>query len=310
MDCPPGIEGFGIRNFAKSVDRPCILVAPHRPKGSWWVLNRGGDFGYIDGDLKVEAVKAFVEWMQDLCEAALEEGSVDGKHPRALGFSAGAYALTEILAHAHREPLLWCLALGGLHGHGQPEADDIQGHWRQEKAMWNFDAYLERLRWHPGVPGGFFCFHHPEDSVCPWRHARKIAEVLDARQTELGFEAMEIEELWTLDKTSRSTTARQLAQGKKPQMHGYQDTAFLRQSFLQRLLQAAEGRNGRKWRSSSERKSRSRSQHKSAFLVLKPRADTAPRSRSLNGDQRRRDHSDDSRDGRRRRKLVRLVARR
>eukprot|EP00930_Biecheleria_cincta_P031892 TRINITY_DN22119_c0_g1_i1.p1 TRINITY_DN22119_c0_g1~~TRINITY_DN22119_c0_g1_i1.p1 ORF type:complete len:372 (-),score=39.26 TRINITY_DN22119_c0_g1_i1:177-1292(-) len=281
MDCPPGLESLGIHTFAKSVSKPCVVVAPFRPKGRWWVLDRGGEFGYIDGELQPQMVKGFASWMRDLCKMASKEGSVDGERPRAFGFSAGAYALTEILVHSSMKQRIWSLALGGLHGHGQPEVDDVPNSWRRRQAVEKFDAYLERVRRHPGVPGGLFLFHHPEDNVCPWRYARKIAEALNARQTELGHAAMQIEELWELDKSSRATTARQQSQGIKPQMHGYQNTAFLNDRFLCQFLHAADSNGSNHdtyWKGSSRSRSR-------PVVRLKPRVCSEQRSRS---DSRRR----------------------
>mmetsp|Transcript_108364 Transcript_108364/g.305567 ORF Transcript_108364/g.305567 Transcript_108364/m.305567 type:complete len:394 (+) Transcript_108364:134-1315(+) len=310
MDCPPGVDSLGIMNFAKSASVPCVVVVPVRPKGTWWVLDRGGEFGYVDGNLQPDMVSCFTAWMRFLCREAGKDGCVDGERPRAMGFSAGAYALTEILSQSREAPFIWCLALGGLHGHGQPQTEGVSGYWRQQQAVQKFGAYLERLRRHPGVPGGLFCFHHPEDNVCPWKYARKIAEALDARQLEVGHAPVEIEEIWTLDKASRKTAERHWEQGKVPQMHGYQNTALLSYAFLQRFLGAPDtGGSKRAVLSQGESRTRSRSRRTHGEANQAPRSERQLRSRSLSGNRRSWGRRGDSRE-RDRRRPVRLVARR
>ena len=47
-----------------------------------------------------------------------------GKRPLiGIGFSAGAYCLTELLGHG--QPSCSAIALGGLHGHGQPNMNGV-----------------------------------------------------------------------------------------------------------------------------------------------------------------------------------------
>ncbi|CAK0877204.1 unnamed protein product, partial [Prorocentrum cordatum] len=107
--------------------------------------------------------------------------------------------------------------------------------WDGRPRSWNSRSYAA-LR--PLI----FCFHHPEDRVCPWRHARAIIGAVDARQAQLGLPAAQVTELAELDRTSAKTTARQLEQGLAPQMHGYQDTAFLGDRFLRAFLRGPGAR--------------------------------------------------------------------
>merc|ERR1712083_256122 len=126
-------------------------------------------------------VKGLAAWMRHLCKLASKEGCVDSQHPVAFGFSAGAYCLTELLSCDEPE-LLFGVALGGLHGHGQPDTDGIKEARRQTRAVDCFESYLRRVRRHVGVPGGIFCFHHPEDKMCPLRYAQPVIDVLDHQQ--------------------------------------------------------------------------------------------------------------------------------
>lgn len=239
IDCGDGADGFTIRQFAKSISKTCVLVLPFRPKGTWWVLNKAGTFGHIDGDLCEDLLQAYMDWMRCLCKAARDEG-IDSR-PRVMGFSAGAYALTELLLHSAR-PFIWCMALCALHGHGQPETDELADR-RRKTASDKFAAYLSRLRKHPGIPGGLYCFHHPEDKVCPWPAARQVAEVLGTQQRRLKYDC-KVTEIWELDKTSRKTTARQIEQGVVPLMHGYQNTALLSNPFVDEFLEGPTPNGG------------------------------------------------------------------
>lgn len=237
IDCGDGVEAFDIQNFAKAISKTCVVVIPFRPRGTWWVLDKAGkSFGHIDGDLRDELLQSYVDWMRCLCKAAGDEG-IDCR-PRVMGYSAGAYALTEILLHTAR-PFIWRMALCGLHGHGQPEADEL-GAKRQKMASDKFTAYLKRLRKHPGIPGGLCCFHHPEDKVCPWRVARQIADVLGAQQRRFNYD-WKITEIWELDRVSGKAAARH-----SELMHGYQNVALLSCPFVDNFLEAPVPESGRR----------------------------------------------------------------
>merc|ERR1712048_896410 len=109
---------------------------------------------------------------------------------------------------------------------------------------------------HAGVPGGIYAFHHAEDRVCPINGARAILDVLNRRQKNLRYEFHELQEVHQIDKGSRATAAKQRAWGMVPQMHAYQDTAFLQTWFLQRLLDTSaaqtKGANGTRYNTRTE----------------------------------------------------------
>merc|ERR1712187_652819 len=92
----------------------------------------------------------------------------------------------------------------------------------------------------PGVPGGIYTFHHPEDIVSPIDPAQAIVDVLNQRQEQLGHEFHRMQKLRQIDKGSRATAAKQRAQGKTPNMHAYQDTAFLQPWFMELLLDSGD----------------------------------------------------------------------
>lgn len=265
--------------MAEKISDPCIVVTPLRPKGMWWVLDTCGKFGFIEGNLQPEMARAFARWMRALCSLASQEGGIDAKRPRAFGFSAGAYALTEILAQDDMKPFIFRLALGGLHGHGQPDLDGLTG-WRKSKyadiCLDKFQDYLDRLSRHPGVPGGMTCFYHPDDAECPWKYGRIIANVLDRRQLQLGHAALRIVKVLGQDQLSHTATKwkkKGFESERTSLNHDYQDTAFLQSPFLKEFLQtgAPRGSNGTAGRSRTPR-TRSRSWGRSGVLTLKPRS--------------------------------------
>lgn len=310
MDCPPGLESFGIENFAEATPTPCIVVTPIRPKGVWWVLSkkRGGcpDFGHCDGVFQKDWAKAYVAWMRVLCRVAGRESWVDAERPRALGFSSGAYALTEILVQSGSQPLIWSLGLGGLHGNGEPDLTEIK-RWKKlqrgegDEILEKFDAYLERLRWHPGAPGGIFCFHHPEDNVCSYKNARTIADVLSKRQAALHQVALEFKDIWATDRPPSATDHK--GRERVVPNHDYQDTTFLDGCFLKQFLQEPKASGGNQEMTRLKLVARSRSRSKSDVVRLQPRL----RKRSDSRHCRLRGRSPDA--ARSRRTSVMLVAR-
>eukprot|EP00930_Biecheleria_cincta_P003316 TRINITY_DN104244_c0_g1_i1.p1 TRINITY_DN104244_c0_g1~~TRINITY_DN104244_c0_g1_i1.p1 ORF type:complete len:333 (-),score=30.66 TRINITY_DN104244_c0_g1_i1:41-1003(-) len=315
MNHPPGLEGLGVEGFAEEVSGPCVVVTPLRPKGMFWILNSGGDFGFIEGDLQIDMVECFAAWMQALCKVASREGRVDGERPRAFGFSAGAYAVTEILARS--EPFLWSVALGGLHGHGQPDLDGINGKWQRwgDTVIHKFDAYVKRLRQHPGVPGGIFWLHHPDDTVCLWKHARVIADVLDSRQRGLGHAALIAEKIWQTDRLSGSALkmmkkAKENRQLRPSNYHDYQDQAFFRASFLDEFLFQRNHIHGSSaWGQSA--RTRSRSRQTSSVQLLARRRQSRSRSPASSCKNRDRSRSADWHDNNSRASgRVMLIARR
>ena len=43
---------FGvISRLPQIIPRPCVMIAAMLPKGKWWVLDRAGEFGWLEGDL-------------------------------------------------------------------------------------------------------------------------------------------------------------------------------------------------------------------------------------------------------------------
>ena len=70
---------------------PFVLVVPARPAGKWWFIGDDSHWGWISGDFEEEAVDLFGSWMADI----VLHHRIDSDRVGLLGFSAGAYAVTE-----------------------------------------------------------------------------------------------------------------------------------------------------------------------------------------------------------------------
>lgn len=218
-----GIADVRVLQMRRLIRGPFVLVAPVRQRGmSWWVLSEDGDWGWVDANLMPCRVKLLTAWLRDLsCEP-----TVNGEWVSLLGYSAGAYAVSELCASGLLR--FRSLVVGGIHGLGQPDDKNLDGRRLKKQveitAKWN--AYLERLSQHCGLPGGIFAAHHPSDSICPWSHAEVIFRTLSTRQEELGFPAVVLEEAVSA-KTGRK---------RSKSVHNYSDQTFLRAEIWDKVL--------------------------------------------------------------------------
>ena len=101
--------------------KPFIGLVPLREQEHWWVIE-GCDtsYGHL-GNLMPDMETLLANLIKELA----------GKRPLiGIGFSAGAYCLTELLGHGR--PSCSAIALGGLHGHGQPNMNGVPKKKRSE----------------------------------------------------------------------------------------------------------------------------------------------------------------------------------
>ncbi|CAK0851171.1 unnamed protein product, partial [Prorocentrum cordatum] len=152
---------------------PFRFLAPLRPRGRLWILDRSDAAHGFLGDL----VPGSVDLLADFVESFADGGPVV-----ALGISAGAHCITELLAHGR--PRMEAAALGGLHGHGQPYLAGVPA---RTDPVGKFQDYLDRLEEHPGAPGGIWAVRAEDDDQCPRRCAEEALEALGARNAQQGF---------------------------------------------------------------------------------------------------------------------------
>eukprot|EP00971_Amphidinium_carterae_P116246 2302970-Amphidinium_carterae.1 len=134
-----GLEGLGgirdatVQALMSSKRWPAgslILVAPLRKPTHWWFSANSKNWGWLEGELDVELVCN----MGMLIEELARHPKVDPRKIVLYGFSAGAYAVTELLT-THQSALARVVVLGGVHGHGPwRHRGTMQDTWPAPKA--------------------------------------------------------------------------------------------------------------------------------------------------------------------------------
>merc|ERR1712151_713641 len=148
MGSKGGFEEIDVNMLKRLTSVPFVLVAPFRGKLPWWVLsNCSVDWAWADGELEGKHVQLLSNWIMSL----REHPGIDEEWVSLLGFSAGAYAITEIMAaraannYASGGALQpRSIVLGGVHGHGQPGLEGLDARRRamQPKILAKWEAYL------------------------------------------------------------------------------------------------------------------------------------------------------------------------
>ena len=136
--------------------------------------------GLVDGAYSDNMAAA----LAGLLTYLVDHENVDKSRVALAGFSAGAYACTELLPQ--RLPKLCAVVVGGLHGHATLDqaADTIPTKkWLQAEVK--FAAYLSRAALSQGMQY-FEATHCTDDKMCSWANAEKILDRLDAAQRSAG----------------------------------------------------------------------------------------------------------------------------
>ena len=122
--------------------------------------------------------------------------SIDANWVSAFGFSAEAYAITEVMEGGWG-PKLRAIVLGGLHGHGQSGLDGSRSRGTKfSSIVTKWDAYLKRLQ-HHSAPQMLIGVHHEHDKVSPWRYASQINDEIDAARRKYGLMPSDVQ--WVKD---------------------------------------------------------------------------------------------------------------
>ena len=210
--------------FALVASEPFVLVVPARPKNAWWFIKGMSEYSWITGEFQQERVISFANWMAYLAG----KDCVDSKRVGIFGFSAGAYAIVEILAQCSTP--LSGVGLGGIHGHGQLDLADIPKVHHIGAAA-KFGAFLHRLSQHQGVPW-IEATHCVDDLESRWEDATRIFSALNERQRQLGLPEVCVRQLdaFSCDVVSGK------AKPKHKTHHNYFGTAFLRREFFVALF--------------------------------------------------------------------------
>eukprot|EP00931_Biecheleriopsis_adriatica_P022350 TRINITY_DN14384_c0_g1_i4.p1 TRINITY_DN14384_c0_g1~~TRINITY_DN14384_c0_g1_i4.p1 ORF type:complete len:689 (+),score=106.23 TRINITY_DN14384_c0_g1_i4:43-2067(+) len=201
---------------------PFLMVAPARPDRMWWFINNDKQFGWVEGDFVPEVASSFSAWLAFLADCTF----VDSARIGLFGFSAGAYAAVELLSHGC-VPLSG-IGLGGVHGHGQKDAEDLPPD-KVWSASEKFSAFLRRLRRHKGVPW-IEATHGKTDQESKWTDAQEILHAISEQQVRLGLPRVSIRALAPEDQDVKPSKKRNRSN------HNYFHAAFYRRDFLVALL--------------------------------------------------------------------------
>eukprot|EP00971_Amphidinium_carterae_P160426 3180085-Amphidinium_carterae.3 len=193
LDCTDRIDDDCVeKHFAKQGNAPGAFlmlfrnIFPLRPRTHWWMADKYSDLrklGWLEGNLD----SAFLDNMHNLFDLAIRHPQVDPTKFFVFGFSAGGYALTEMIA-SNRGLKARAIFLGGIHGHGNTveEAKKFhqtakQGQLALESYENKWEHYIQRMRHRPNrhVPV-IVAVHNVLDTLSPWGPAQVILDALDA----------------------------------------------------------------------------------------------------------------------------------
>ncbi|CAK9075588.1 unnamed protein product [Durusdinium trenchii] len=195
---------------------PFILIVPQRPSGRWWFIDDDAAWGWVEGEFCQELVEAFAAWMNMM----IDHPRVDKRRLGLFGFSAGAYAVLEMFASG-LVPISR-LAVGGLHGHGQPNVKHIPQK-RSAGVVEKFEKFLQRVEGHAGAEH-IEVVHGKTDKQCPWLDAKKIVDALTKKQLQLGCPKVKLR---LLDAHEQDTFSK-----RNKTHHDYMKAAFMRKEFF------------------------------------------------------------------------------
>lgn len=209
-------------DWGRLTKEPFVLVAPVKPNKLWWFIDDDSDWGWVKGDVRTALVRVYCEWLAALAELS----HVNADRIGLFGWSAGAYAVTEIIGHGCIP--LTGVGLGGVHGHGQRDVEGLAD-IRKAGTIEKFHAYLERLGNHGGVPW-IEATHAPEDKESRWVDAQDIFQVLNERQAALGLPPVSVREVEPEQQDVKPNSKR------NRQHHNYFQASFFREEFFIALL--------------------------------------------------------------------------
>eukprot|EP00927_Polykrikos_kofoidii_P038227 TRINITY_DN32535_c0_g1_i1.p1 TRINITY_DN32535_c0_g1~~TRINITY_DN32535_c0_g1_i1.p1 ORF type:complete len:431 (+),score=56.72 TRINITY_DN32535_c0_g1_i1:68-1360(+) len=213
-------------NWAAVAPEPFILAAPERPKRTWWFIDDDSHWGWIRGNFCQARVGLYCAW---ICALASKAG-INKRRVGLFGFSAGAYAVTEILAHGSGIQFSG-VGLGGVHGHGQGDISKVP-QARAYGAAEKFEAFLQRLQRHGGAPW-IEATHGVTDQESLLTDAHRIFQALSARQKCLGLPDVSVRELSPQKYDSLPTKKRNRTH------HNYFGASFFRKPFFTALFGGA-----------------------------------------------------------------------
>jgi hypothetical protein len=184
----------------------------------WWFIDDESEYGWIKGKFRDDIVELYCRWLASVIDLP----GVDTERVGLFGWSAGAYAVTEVLAHG-------CIpvsgvGLGAVHGHGQMDQEELPAAMGKQ-ALTKFEAYLERLQNCGGVPW-LEATHGNSDKESKFMDALEVFRVLSERQEFWGQPIVSMRELDAEEQDVKPKAK------KNRSHHNYFNASFLRKEFL------------------------------------------------------------------------------
>ena len=219
-------------DWSSSAPEPFFLVVPKRPAGKWWFIDGENGWDWASGAFLPDVANLFKRWLS----AMVKKPRIDVSRVAIFGFSAGAYAVTELLACGDSDGVVFRgVGLGGLHGHGQDNTAGFPA-WLAKNGIGvkHFESFLERLRGHSGSPV-IESISGVNDRQSPLEYADKICDIIDARQQDLG---------WPKTKRRKLLDAEQDSLGgskSNKSAHNYLKAAFFNTAFFEAILGSPVG---------------------------------------------------------------------
>ena len=184
-----GIDGCNHEELGKCASSPFVLLAPYPPEGYMWFIKKGQIpfWTWVDGEYDPTSVLNMAQLIVRVVRE--HEEYIDSALISLVGFSAGAYAVTELLAFSDRQFHIHRVVLAGVHGHGQPDDRGISQKRRNnmDNIRNKWTKYEKRIASHRGAEGGIAYLHNDTDETCPLKFAKDIRKVLEERQADLGL---------------------------------------------------------------------------------------------------------------------------
>ena len=192
-----------------------MLVTPRQWSGHWWFLDDRGENGWLQGHLSIPLLNATARFIALLAKSR----GIDSQRVALMGFSAGAYACTELLGSRLLPPIRG-VGLGGTHGHGAEDMTDVPERMRRQ-GFQNFMDYMERVQSHSGA-AYIEMSHALEDVRSRYADACRIREALNVGQRAAHQPSVKFRTV-PPDRPSKTN-------------HNYYNAAFVRPAFFKVLL--------------------------------------------------------------------------
>jgi hypothetical protein len=61
-----GLKDLNLEKLSEHIPMPVVVAAPLRAKGTWWMLDKDTEWGFVDGTYMPDMTMSYVKWIQYL----------------------------------------------------------------------------------------------------------------------------------------------------------------------------------------------------------------------------------------------------